>query len=321
MSTSKILITGGAGFIGSALCEALLAKGNEVVVFDNLSSGRMENLANCTGKSGFKFVKGDVLDEARLEKVLRSSRAQIVFHFGAEPDVRRGETDPGEIWRQNVEGTKAVLRACEAAGGVETIVFASTSTVYGNTRKIPTPEGEVLAPVSEYGKTKAEGEKLVAEFCKKNNRKGLVVRFANVIGQNSGHGVIFDFFKKLEKNPFELEVLGDGNQDKSYLYVGDAVSGVIAARDTGLGAKGETVAYNIGSRDSLKVRDLAEIVCRAAGKNAKLRFTGGNVGWKGDVPVMLLDCRKLEKLGWAARLGSRQAVEKTVLEFWQKKHK
>ena len=309
------LITGGAGFIGSALAQKLAEKKWPVIVYDNLSSGRRENVP-----AKAKLIVGDVLDEEKLEEVLRKSHPQVVVHLAAEPDVRKGEAEKEKIWRTNVEGTESGLMACENAGFQGIIVFASTSTVYGNAKKRPTPENAPKAPVSEYGKTKKEGEELVQDYCLKNGWRGLVVRFANVIGPKSGHGVIYDFFEKLKKNENELEVLGDGEQDKSYLYIDDAIRAVLTGLENGLGRQGETKVYNVGSRDGIKVKEIAEIVKRAAGvPQAESKFTGGNTGWAGDVPAMLLDCRKLEKLGWRAAFGSRQAVEKTCLQIAERR--
>ncbi len=307
----SVLVTGAAGFIGSHLCEALLAQGNEVFAVDNLSSGKRENLPKDSAK--FKFVQGDILDPKALEDVLRSNQVKMVFHFAAEPDVRVGIATPQKMFEENVVGTQRVLEACRKAGGVEMFVFASTSTVYGEASVVPTPETYgPLAPVSFYGASKLAGEALVSSYAHSCGFGACIVRFANIIGGRSSHGVIFDFVKKLRANPGELEILGDGNQCKSYLHVSDCVGAITVAAQ----AAGGVCVFNVGSDDKVKVVEIAEIVKKAMClQSAKNAFTGGRGGWKGDVPVMLLDCAKLKELGWRAKLDSRAAVELTVSEI------
>ncbi len=307
----KALVTGGAGFIGSHLAKALLAKGTSVVAYDNLSSGRRENLPKESAK--FKFVKGDVLDQTRLAKVLRDSAISEVFHLAAEPDVRKGNSAPNKMFEQNVVGLQRVLEACRKAGGVEKFVFASTSTVYGEAKVVPTPENYgPLLPISLYGATKLAGEALVSSYAPSCGLDACILRFANIVGGRSSHGVIFDFVNKLRENPKKLEILGNGQQCKSYLHVSDCVSAVLLASEKTRG----TEVFNVGSGDKVKVVEIADIVKKGMGlQTAKNQFSGGARGWEGDVPIMLLDCAKVRTLGWKPALGSKAAVERTVSEI------
>lgn len=310
----KALVTGGAGFIGSHLVKALLASGRHVVAYDNLSAGKRENLPKDGSK--FKFVKGDVLDETRLQKVMRDSAISEVFHLAAEPDVRSGISAPARMFEENVVGLQRVLEACRKAGGVRRFVFASTSTVYGEASIVPTPEDYgPLLPISLYGATKLAGEALVSSYASSCGFDACILRFANIVGGKSSHGVIFDFVNKLRANPKRLEILGDGLQCKSYLHVSDCVTAIALAAEAADGVE----VFNVGSGDKVKVVEIADIVKKGMGlRGAKNSFSGGKSGWKGDVPVMLLDCAKVRKLGWTPKLNSMQAVERTVSEILKK---
>ncbi|MFQ5406130.1 MAG: NAD-dependent epimerase/dehydratase family protein [Candidatus Micrarchaeia archaeon] len=307
----KAIVTGGAGFIGSHLCKKLLEGNAQVTAFDNLSVGKRENL-ECESEN-FSFEKGDVLNAKALDETFSKRLPEAVFHFAAEPDVRAGNENPQRVFRQNVEGTRQVLEACKKTPSVKKIVFASTSTVYGNASVIPTPETyTLLKPVSQYGKTKLEGERLVRTYASECGFDSCILRLANIIGNKSSHGVIFDFVKKLRQNNAQLEILGDGNQCKSYLHVSDCINAILVASNATKGVE----TFNIGSNNKIKVVKIAEIVKKALNlESAQNVFTGGKQGWKGDVPVMLLDCSKIKKLGWSPSYDSLQAVQKTASEI------
>lgn len=305
----RVLVTGGAGFIGSHLVERLVARGYEVVVLDNLSSGSLENLRSVLGD--VEFVRGDVRSREDVEKALRGVDA--VFHFAANPEVRVG--DPREHFEHNVFATFNVLEAMRRLG-VSDIVFASSSTVYGDAEKLPTPEDYgPLKPISVYGASKLACEALISSYTHTFGFKGVALRYANVVGPRATRGVVKDFVRKLRENPRVLEILGDGTQRKSYVWIEDAVEATLLAWErTGGGFE----AYNVGSEDAITVREVADIVVSAMGlSNVEYRFTGGVMGgrgWVGDVKNMHLDIGKLKKLGWSPRYTSRDAVRLAALE-------
>lgn len=312
MSSKRIVVTGGAGFIGSHMVDALMKKGERVLVLDNLSTGKLENLKRWIGDPKFKFERTDI----SKSKKLAMKNVGKLFHFAANPDVRIGSADPNVHFRQNIEATRNILEAVRR-GDVEHFVFASSSTVYGNAAEIPTPEDYApLKPVSVYGASKLASEALVSAYAETYSFRATIYRMANIIGARSEHGVIYDFVRKLRKNPKELEILGDGKQSKSYLYVSDCVDGILlgAAR-----SKERVDVFNIGSCDEIGVVRIADIVCRQLNlKNVRYKFkpvTKDGGGWPGDVKKMRLNVLKLEALGWNPRMDSEQAVIKSVRDI------
>jgi UDP-glucose 4-epimerase len=269
-----IVVTGGAGFIGSHVVDRL-SELNDIMVIDNLSSGKREFV-----REGVEFVKADLATDD-IEEVIRG--AEEVWHIAANPDVRIGSENPDAIYRNNVLATYRLLEAMRKTG-VSRMVFTSTSTVYGEAEVIPTPEEYPTHPISLYGASKLACEALIESYCHTFDMQAWIYRFANVIGKRSTHGVIYDFIMKLKKNPEELEILGNGEQNKSYIYISDCVDAMLA----GLKSDEKVSIFNIGSEDQVKVRRIAEIVCEELGLNPEFKFTGGDRGWKGDVPVMLL---------------------------------
>ncbi len=299
-----ILITGGAGFIGSHIADYFIKKGYDVRVLDNFSSG-FEEFLNPYAES----IRGDI---RRIEDVLKAMKGvDKVWHVAANPDVRLSAEKPDEIYENNVLGTWNVLKAM-VREGVKRIVFTSTSTVYGEAEVIPTPETHPTMPISIYGASKVAGEAMIASFCHTHDMKAWIFRFANVIGKRTRHGVIFDFMMKLRKNQKVLEILGDGEQNKSYIYIDDCINAMITAVEK---ADERVNVFNIGSEDQVKVKRIAEIVCEEMGLNPEFRFTGGKRGWRGDVPVMLLSIERLKSLGWRPEYTSEEAVRRTVRDL------
>ncbi len=299
-----ILITGGAGFIGSHITDHFIEKGYDVRVLDNFSSGSEEFL-----NPSAETVRGDI---RRAEDVLQAMKGvDEVWHIAANPDVRLSAEKPEEIYENNVLGTWNVLKAM-VKEGVERIVFTSTSTVYGEAKTIPTPESYPTMPISIYGASKVAGEAMIASFCHTYDMRAWIFRFANVIGRRTRHGVIFDFMMKLKRDQKVLEILGDGEQNKSYIYINDCISAMITAVER---ADERVSVFNIGSEDQIRVKRIAEIVCQEMGLSPEFRFTGGRRGWKGDVPVMLLSIEKLKSLGWKPEYTSEEAVRQTVRDL------
>jgi UDP-glucose 4-epimerase len=305
----KILVTGGAGFIGSHLVERLISDGNHVTVFDNLSSGQLKNLEALENSKNFSFVRGDLLHTEDIERVLKG--IYKVYHLAANPEVKIGETDTKTHFEQNIVASYNLLE-CMRKNNIKNIIFTSSSTVYGDAEILPTDENYKTIPISTYGASKLAVESLIYSFCHTFEMNSIVLRFANVIGSRSNHGVIYDFINKLKKNPNELEILGDGTQSKSYIYIDDCIDGILFAENK---TKNNVSIFNLGSEDKISVKEIADIVTkRLELKNVKYKFTGGinGRGWKGDVKTMQLSIERIKKLGWKPKYNSRQAVEKTV---------
>jgi UDP-glucose 4-epimerase len=297
------VVTGGAGFIGSHLVDALVTRGDRVAVIDNLSAGTMENLAGHLERGTVTFVRADLL-ETGWEDLLEG--ADMVFHLAADPDVRQSAVTPGRQVQQNIMATTRVLEAMRDHG-VRNLGFTSTSTVYGEASVIPTSEEySPMEPISVYGATKLACEALISGYSHSFGIRSTSFRFANIIGPRSGHGVIPDFVRKLRENPRELEILGDGTQTKSYLEVSECVQAMLFAIEH---ARHPVNRFNIGSEDWIDVTAIADIVVAAMGlSRVKYRYTGGERGWVGDVPRMLLSIERLKSLGWRPKMGSRESV-------------
>lgn len=305
----KIVVTGGAGFIGSHLVDRLMDENHELVVLDNLSSGDEKFIAPHLGKEGFQFHQIDLLTGSITSFF---DGVEEVWHLAANPEVRLGAENTRVHLEQNLIVTSNVLEAMRL-NGVRRIIFTSTSTVYGEADKLPTPEEYPTIPISLYGASKLASEALIASYCHTFDMHAWIYRFANVIGRRSTHGVIYDFIHKLRSNPTELEILGDGNQTKSYIYVDDCIEAMLV----GLKANGKNRVhvFNIGTHDMIRVKRIAEIVCEEMRTSPKFKFTGGKRGWKGDVPVMLLDASKLNELGWKQSYTSEEAVKKATRDL------
>lgn len=310
MRFEKVLVTGGAGFVGSHLVDALMERGECFVrVVDNLSGGSLENVRRWFSDGRFEFVEGDLKDFSVCERAVDG--VDVVFHLAANPDVRLGEVDPAVHFHENLLVTFNVLEAMRRNGRAKRIIFASTSTVYGEAEVFPTPEDYgPLLPISLYGAAKLGCEGLISSFCHTFGFSGVLLRFANVVGSRAKHGVILDFIKKLRQNPHELEILGDGKQKKSYLHVKDLISAFFAVLPC-LEKAGGVEAFNVGSLDWVDVKRVAEIVCEEMDVNPRFKFNdvlGDGRGWKGDVKVMRLSVEKLMGLGWKPMLNSEEAV-------------
>lgn len=306
----RAIVTGGAGFIGSHLVDRLVSLGLNVKVLDNLSTGSLENLKQSIDK--IEFVRGDITNLDDIADAFKD--IDVVFHLAANPEVRIG--DPNIHFKQNVLGTCNVLEAVRFSS-IKYLVFTSSSTVYGDATVIPTVESYgPLKPISLYGAAKLAAESLISAYSYTFKFKSVVYRLANVVGPRLKHGVIYDFIEKLKKNSNELEILGDGTQSKSYLWIGDCIDGML----TGLNdVKDFFEVYNLGSMDRVDVATIARIVVEEMGLgNVTFRCTGGvngGRGWIGDVKYMLLDTSKLMAKGWKPKYSSVEAIRLTVRHF------
>ena len=299
----RYFVTGGAGFIGSFVVDRL-AERNAVTVYDNLSTGREEFIAHHLGNPYFRFVKADLLDFNRLLTEMKDHES--VWHLAANPDIRKGTEDTKVDLEQNTLATYNVLEACRR-NDIKSVVFSSTSTIYGRAKVIPTPEdaGPCL-PISLYGASKLASEGLVSAYSELYGIKAWIYRFANIVGHRSTHGILFDMVAKLNKDRTRLEVLGDGKQRKSYLMVDECVDGMVFGFRK---AKDRLNYFNLGAEDQITVRKIIEILIEEAKlKTVKVRYTGGESGWKGDVPRFLLSTKKMQKLGWKPEMTSEETI-------------
>jgi UDP-glucose 4-epimerase len=303
----RVLVTGGAGFIGSHVVDRLVADGCQVVVYDNFSTGRHEYLAHHAQPGPVTVVDGDVLDRERLSRAMQGCTA--VFHFQANADVRGGMTNTRVDLEQNTIATWNVLEAMREHGAT-LIAFASSATVYGEPEAFPTPETYAPLQTSLYGASKLSCEAMIQAYGEYFGIRSFCFRFVSWIGERYSHGVIFDFVKKLRDTPQELEILGDGSQTKSYLDVEDGVSGIFAAIERSPAGKN---VFNLGHDEFMNVKDLAAVVIEELGlRDVRFRFTGGRRGWLGDSPVVHLDTSAIKQLGWTARIPIEQGVRRTV---------
>jgi UDP-glucose 4-epimerase len=308
-------ITGAAGFIGSHLVDRLLADGVPVVAYDNFSTGREEFLAGATRHPGFRLVRGDILDEAALSVAMKG--CVRVVHFAANADVRFGLEHPARDLEQNTVGTFRVLEAMRA-NGIRDLGFASTGSIYGDTTVIPTPEDAPMPrQTSLYGASKLAAEGFISAYAEGFDVRARIFRFVSILGPRYTHGHVFDFCRQLRNNPGVLEVLGDGTARKSYLAVEDCINAILAVfarTDVGpeSGATGFTEIYNLGTDDCCRVRDSIGWICATLGVEPELRFAGGDRGWVGDNPFILLETGKIRRTGWKPRFTIRQGVEATV---------
>ena len=303
----KAFITGGAGFIGSNLTDRLLQNGHEVRVYDNLSTGQLRFLDDAKNDERFSFVEGDLLDEDTLSKAMEGF--QMVFHFAANADVRFGTDHPRRDLEQNTIATFNVLEAMRHQS-IRKIAFASTGSVYGEAEVIPTPE-DAPFPIqtSLYASSKLAGESLISSFCEGFDFQAWIFRFVSILGERYTHGHVFDFYKKLKRDPTRLEVLGNGKQRKSYLYVQDCIDSILLAIEKG---QKKVNLFNLGVDGYCTVNDSIGWICEALGVDPKLNYSGGERGWIGDNPFIYLDTQKINQLGWKPKLGIQEAILKTI---------
>ncbi len=311
-STSRgpVVVTGGAGAIGHVLVRALLDRGHEVRVVDNLSSGRRENLPDPATEPRLSLTVADLREPASWNRIFEG--AEAVWHLAANPDIRLGTSNP----RIDLEhGTLASFNVLEATRrhSVPRAFFSSSSVVYGFPAVFPTPESYgPLEPQSLYAASKLAAEGLFSAYAHCYGVRSYLFRFANIIGPGMTHGVMHDFFEKLQKDPDHLEVLGDGRQSKSYLRTEDCVSGMLVAADR---ADDRVNIFNLGTSDRISVREIAEKVVRVHGGKARIEYTGGAQGWAGDVPQQLLGIDRIQALGWRPSHTSEAAVDRTLAEI------
>ena len=305
----RVLITGGAGFIGSTLADRLCSEGIEVVIYDNLSRGRREFIADALARPGVRLVVGDVLDGVGLRRALDG--CDTVFHFAANADVRHGFDQPTIDLEQNTIATSVVLEAMRAAG-VGRIAFSSTGSIYGEPEVFPTPETcPFPVQTSLYGASKLAGEGLIQAYAHGYGFTGVIFRFVSILGERYTHGHVFDFLRSLRADPTRLHVLGDGRQEKSYLYVGDCVAAMTLATNRELEA-GAVHVYNLGTDETIVVDESIATIAAHLGVSPELEYGGGARGWLGDSPLIHLDCARIRALGWRPTLTIPEGITRTL---------
>ncbi|MBP5385200.1 MAG: NAD-dependent epimerase/dehydratase family protein [Lachnospiraceae bacterium] len=304
----RYFVTGGAGFIGSNMVDRLLSEPeNEVVAYDNFSTGRREFLEEALQNPRFTLVEGDTLDEAAMTKAMAG--ADFVFHFAANADVRMGTEHPKKDLEQNTIATYHVLEAMRA-NGIRRIGFSSTGSVYGEAEVIPTPE-DAPFPIqtSLYGASKLACEGLLAAYAEGFDYQVYIFRFVSILGERYTHGHVFDFVKKLQADPTKLHILGNGKQRKSYLYVKDCMEAILTVIRN---ANEKVNIYNLGTDQYCEVNDSVGWICKKLGVSPAFTYAGGERGWIGDNPFIYLDTKKVRSLGWKPAATIEEGVVKTV---------
>ena len=303
----RVMVTGGAGFIGSHVVDRLLAGGDEVIVYDNFSTGSMWNLRQHAGSDRLFVAQGNVLDLPPLRENMEG--CQAVFHFQANADVRGGVADTRRDLEQNTIATWNALEAARLAG-VGTFVFASSAVVYGEPGVFPTPETATLRQTSLYGASKLACEAMAEAYSEYFGIRVLIFRFVSWVGPRYSHGVVADFVAKLRRDPHMLEILGDGAQEKSYLHVADGVDGIFLAYGADTGRK---AVFNLGHDAHVNVVEVASAVAEEMGlQGVMFKMAGGRRGWPGDSPLVHLDTTRMRMLGWSPRIPILEGIRDTA---------
>jgi len=307
----RFFVTGGAGFIGSNLCDRLLRDGHDVVAYDNLSTGRRRFLIDAQKSPRFSLVEADTLDPAALTTAMAG--ADVVFHLAANADVRFGTEHPEKDLQQNTIATFNVLEAMRS-NGVRRVVFASTGSIYGEPDVHPTPENAPFpVQTSLYGASKLAGEGLIQAYCEGFGFQGYIFRFVSILGERYSHGHVFDFYRSLRSNPGQLRVLGNGRQRKSYLGVQDCIDAILTALER---AGDKINVFNLGTDEYCSVDDSIGWITGHLGISPARTYTGGERGWVGDSPFIFLDTAKIRSLGWRPQSSIREGIIRT-LEYLQ----
>lgn len=301
-------VTGGGGFIGSSLADRLLALGHRVTGYDDFSSGQKMFIRVAAENKKFRLIEGDLLDTDVLSKAIAGT--DFVFHLAANADVRFGTDRPRRDLEQNTIATSNVLEAMRI-NGVRRIAFSSTGSVYGEPSVFPTPENAPFpVQTSLYGASKLAGEGLISAYVTSFGFQGYIFRFTSILGERYSHGHVFDFYKKLRANPAQLEVLGDGHQRKSYLYVQDCIDAMLLAVER---AKEPLNIFNLGVDGWSEVNDSVRWICEHLGLSPRLSYGGGTRGWVGDSPFIYLDTARIRTLGWTPKLTIREGIVRTLI--------
>ncbi len=308
----RVLVTGAAGFIGSHMVDRLLAAGHSVLGLDNFSTGQKRFLLTALTNPNFVLHEADLLDRRGLERAMRG--IELVAHFAANADVRFGIDHPRKDLEQNTIATWNVLETMREHG-CRRIVFSSTGSIYGEPEIFPTPETcPFPIQTSLYGASKLAAEGLIQAYCEGFGMEAWIFRFVSILGERYWHGHVFDFYKQLAAHPDHLHVLGDGHQKKSYLYVQDCIDAILLALEQKgeNGSRKQVNIFNLGTDEYCEVNDSINWICEHLGLHPRISYTGGERGWIGDSPFILLDCSRIRSLGWRPKLTIHDAVLATI---------
>ncbi|MCL2078867.1 MAG: GDP-mannose 4,6-dehydratase [Oscillospiraceae bacterium] len=303
----RTLVAGGAGFIGSHLADRLLANGESVVCVDNLCLGSEDMIRHCYGNPNFEFVKLDICDNDGLNALFEKHQFERVYHLAANSDIQKGGNEPDIDYHNTFLTTVSILNAMRRHN-VKELLFSSTSAVYGNKQGLLKEDTGDMRPISYYGASKLASEAFISAYSAMNGIKANIIRFPNVVGSRLTHGVIFDFIAKLRKNPKEIAILGNGKQEKPYIYVTDLIEAVTVMRYN----EGVEI-FNVGVETSTTVKRIADIICEEMYfQDVLYKYSGCIVGWLGDVPKFQYDLSKIHSIGWKAKYTSDEAVRMAV---------
>jgi len=313
------IIVGGAGFIGSHITKRLFQeeKNAQIYIYDNFSSGKKEHIEEIIEDNRIHIVEADIKDLNTFTKAMCGMN--FVYSVASNPDISKAISQPDiDFW----EGTYLINNVLEAMrkNNVKNLIYASGSGVYGDVGETVTDEDfSPMLPSSTYGASKLACEALICSYCKMFDMNAAAFRFANVVGPNQTHGVGYDFLKKLAQNPQQLQILGDGKQSKSYIYIDDIVNALRTVEKNTLNGYNY---YNVATLDSITVTEIADITVKIMGlQNVKYQYTGGDRGWKGDVPIVRLNSHKIRKLGWTNQYTTLQAIQMSVQSMYDKSRK
>ena len=305
---NKIFVTGACGFIGSNLIDRLLKDGYKVVGWDNFSTGRIEFLNGALNNLNFTLIEGDNLNVSALSEAMIG--CDVVFHLAANADVRFGLDHPSKDLNQNTIATFNVLQAMKERG-IKKIIFSSTGSVYGESKKIPTLENaEFPIQTSLYGASKVACEAMIQAYSEGYGFDSYIFRFVSILGERYTHGHIFDFYKQLTEHPDYLNVLGDGTQRKSYLYVQDCIDAMLHVLS--LPTQNKVNIYNLGTNEYVQVNDSIKFIMGHLGISPIIRYSGGSQGWIGDNPFIFLNTHKVQNTGWQPKLTIQQGIMSTL---------
>lgn len=308
----RVLVTGAAGFIGSHMVDRLLSSDHNVIGFDNFSTGQKRFLQSALVNPNFILHEADLLDRPSLTKAMEG--IEVVVHFAANADVRFGTDHPRKDLDQNTIATWNVLETMREHG-CRRIVFSSTGSIYGEPEIFPTPEAcPFPIQTSLYGASKLAAEGLIQAYCEGFGMQACIFRFVSILGERYSHGHVFDFYNQLAEHPDHLHVLGNGHQKKSYLYVQDCIDAILMAlaQTSTDGVRKKVNIFNLGTDEYCEVNDSIGWICKYLGLHPKITYAGGERGWTGDSPFILLDCSKIRSLGWRPKLSIREAVLATI---------
>jgi UDP-glucose 4-epimerase len=303
----NVFVTGAAGFIASNLVDRLLAQGHQVTGYDNFSTGQEHFIREAKTCSNFRLRRKDLLDRDALDQAMDG--ADLVIHLAANADVRFGLQHPTKDLEQNTIATSNVLEAMRTTG-VRRIAFASTGSVYGEASVIPTPESAPFPiQTSLYAASKLAAEALIEAYCEGFGFQGYIFRFVSILGERYSHGHVVDFYRQLLAHPDELNVLGNGLQRKSYLYVQDCIEAMLVAVEK---ASDRVNILNLGTDEYCEVNDSIRWICEHLKLTPEIQYSGGDRGWIGDNPFIFLDCSRMRALGWKPKLTIREGIARTL---------